>query len=77
MESIERLLSTWVSALDSQIGDTDAEIARRRESQSTAVLIRDDLRALIKYMDEIPMPEPARRALGHCLSWNPHTGARS
>lgn len=69
---MKQLLKHWLSALDHQIGDTEAEIRRRREENAEAVEVRDDLVALIEYIDGRQLPGPVKRALQRCLEWNPH-----
>lgn len=65
------LLKTWVESLDHQIGDTDAEIAKRREQNDAAVRMRDEVLALVVYLESHELPAPVLRALTYCLSWNP------
>jgi len=59
--------------LDKQVGDTEAEINSRRQLNAEAVKTRDDLNALIMYMGDNDIPEPVKRAIQRCLSWNPYT----
>jgi hypothetical protein len=66
-------LITWIKNLDIQIGDTDAEIRKRREYNADAVKVRDDLDALIRYMQSNALPDEIYRALNYCLNWNPFT----
>lgn len=65
-------IKNWIAALDKQIGDTETEINNRRQLNSKAVKMREDLYALIKYMDDNNLPDPVKRAMQSCLSWNPH-----
>jgi len=76
MSPLRNRLAAWLGALDEQIGDTQAEIDKRRESNSAAVEVRDDLLALIHYVEAKGLPENVARALERCLSWNPHAGLR-
>jgi hypothetical protein len=76
MSPLSNRLAAWLGALDGQIGDTQAEIDKRRESNSAAVEVRDDLLALIHYVETKSLPENVTRALERCLSWNPHAVIR-
>lgn len=72
---MKTLLKNWKASLDAQIGDTNTEIEKRRLQNSEAVAVRDDLAALIEWMDSNDLPEPVSRAIARALSWNPHTKA--
>ena len=74
---IKKLLGNWKAALDAQIGDTTAEIEKRRQYNAEAVRVRDDVSALIEYLETHDIPEPVRRAIMLALSWNPHTKAHN
>jgi hypothetical protein len=65
-------LKTWISKLDSQVGDTEAEISKRRSENIHAVQVRDDLTDLVQYMEGNDLPESVYRAISMCISWNPY-----
>lgn len=69
---MRKLLENWKAALDRQIGDTDSEIQRRRESNADAVRVREEVEALDEYMRTVEMPDIVRSAIERCLSWNPY-----
>lgn len=72
MTTLNERTAAWLGALDAQIGDTETEIDRRRQSNAAAVDAREDLCALIAYLAAHDLPLPVKRALERCLAWNPH-----
>ena len=74
-DSTKRYLDAWIGVLDKAVGDTEAEIAERRAQNQGAVALRDDLKALVQYMETHDLPEVVYSALNQCLSWNPHARA--
>lgn len=72
---MKKLLNNWKAALDAQIGDTNAEIEKRMNQNAEAVIVREDLAALIEWLDRNNLPEPVSRAIGRALSWSPFTKA--
>ena len=69
---MKELLKNWVKSLDKQIGDTEEEIKNRRENNAHAVSVRDDVTALLRYLDEHDLPDDVRRGIEACLKWNPY-----
>ena len=67
------LLKNWKTALNSQIGDTCEEIEKRRNQNSEAVIVRDDLSALIEYLSSNDVLAPVKLAIERALSWVPYT----
>ena len=68
---MKKMLTNWCAALDAEIGDTTAEILKRRQRNIEAVNMRDDLIALIEYLDRTELPAPVKRAIEKSLLWNP------
>jgi len=66
-------LKNWINNLDIMIGDTEKEIEKRRASLPDAVAKREDIKELIKYIENNNLPDQVKRALDYCLSWNPFT----
>ena len=68
---IQNYLSKWKLALDSQIGDTTAEIEKRRNDNNEACEARRDVEELIKFIATNKLPDRVEIALERCLRWNP------
>ena len=65
-------IEKWVSSLDELIGDTEEEIVKRREENKNAVQVREDLKELMLFIQNGRLTPGVKRALEHCVQWNPH-----
>ncbi len=72
---MEKLLGNWLQALDSMIGDTAAEIDKRRTQNAEAVRVREDLAVFVEFLHSNDVPPVVKRAIERCLEWNPHCRA--
>ena len=65
------LLKNWVNNLDTQIVDTEEKINTRRKNKANAISVRNDITAILSYLDDHDLPDDVRRGIEACLKWNP------
>ena len=65
------LLKNLVNNMDKQIGDTEERIKTMRKHNANVISVRDDVTAILSYLDEHDLPDDVRRGIEACLKWNP------